>query len=143
MNAAYSLPTNAGYEVIPIIPNVKIIVVDDDRAIRELIVTTLMYCVNRHVLSFSNGLEAWNYIKKSNGIDIVISDVDMPEMNGIELISRIKTHYPDKICIIMSGDESNENPARRTGADVFLTKPFKIGDLFDIVQTYVVDSQRN
>jgi DNA-binding NtrC family response regulator len=129
--------------VIPIIPNVKIIVVDDDSSIRKLIVTALMYCVNRNVLSFDNGLDAWNYIRGSEGIDIVVSDVDMPEMNGIDLLSRIKDHYPDKICIIMSGDESNEKSARQIGADAFLTKPFKIGDLFDIVQTYVVENPRN
>ena len=117
--------------------------VDDDSSIRELIVTALMYCVNRDVLSFNNGLAAWNYLKKSNGIDIVVTDVDMPEMNGIELLSRIKNHYPDKICIIMSGDAANEKSARQIGADAFLTKPFKIRDLFDIVQTYVVESPRN
>jgi len=129
--------------VIPIIPNVKIIVVDDDSSIRKLIVTVLMYCVNRDVLSFGNGLEAWNYIRDSEGIDIVISDVDMPEMDGIELLSRIKDHYPDKVCILMSDDESNEKAARQTGADAFLRKPFKIGDLFDIVQTYVVGTPHN
>jgi DNA-binding NtrC family response regulator len=130
--------------VIPIIPNVKIIVVDDDRSIRKLIVTALMYCVNRNVLSFDNGLDAWNYIRGSDdAADIIVSDVDMPEMNGMELVSRIKSHFPDTICIIMSGDESNEQSAGRAGADAFLMKPFRIGDLFDIVQTYVVGSPRN
>jgi len=130
--------------VIPIIPNVKIIVVDDDRSIRKLIVTALMYCVNRNVLSFDNGLDAWNYIRGSDDrADIIVSDVDMPEMNGMELVSRIKGHFPDTICIIMSGDESNEEPAGRAGADAFLLKPFRISDLFDIVQTYVVGTPRN
>jgi CheY-like chemotaxis protein len=102
-----------------------------------------MYCVNRNVLSFENGLEAWNYINSSDGIDIVVSDVDMPEMDGIELLSRIKDSYPDKICILLSGDVSNEKSAKKMGADVFLAKPFKIVDLFDIVQTYVVGAPHN
>ena len=105
--------------------------------------TALMYCVNRNVLSFDNGLDAWNYIRGSNEIHIIVTDVDMPEMNGIELVSRIKKHYPDMICVIMSGNESNEKPASRAGADAFLIKPFRIGDLFDIVQTYVVGTPRN
>ncbi|MBW1894448.1 MAG: response regulator [Deltaproteobacteria bacterium] len=126
-----------------IIPNVKIVVVDDDSSLRDLIATALMYCVNRNVLSFENGLEAWNYISSSDGIDIVVSDVNMPEMDGIELLSRIKDSYPDKICILMSGDVSNEKSAKKMGADAFLAKPFKISDLFDIVQTYIVGAPHN
>ena len=122
----------------PIIPNVKIAVVDDDRSIRALIVNALMYCVNRDVISFDNGLDAWNHIKKADGIDIIVTDVDMPGINGLELLSRIRKNFPGKVCIVMSGDASNEKSAKEMGADAFLAKPFKINDLFDIVQIYVV-----
>lgn len=126
---------NAG---VAIIPNVKIAVVDDDSSIRKLIVTALMYCVNRDVLSFDGGTAAWDYIKNADGIDIVLTDVEMPDMDGFELVSRVKRHYPDTICVVISGNASNEKAAQDLGADAFLAKPFKINDLFDIVQTYVV-----
>jgi CheY-like chemotaxis protein len=102
-----------------------------------------MYCVNRNVLSFENGMEAWDYLARHGRADIVVADVDMPKMSGFELLSKIKKKFPRKICIIMSGDPSNEKSAKELGADSFLAKPFNLKDLFNIVQTYVAgDTQK-
>ena len=117
--------------------------VEDNKLIRELIVNVFMYCVNRNVLSFENGVEAWDYLASHGRADIVVADVDMPQMNGFELLSKIKKKFPRKICIIMSGDPANEKSAKELGADSFLAKPFNLKDLFDIVQTYVAgDTQK-
>lgn len=113
-------------------------VVDDDTQIRDLTVTALTYCVNRQVMSFDDPLTAWDYIQKGNKVDIVISDVDMPKINGFELMNRVKEKYPDKIFIIMSGVSEYEETSRTQGASAFLAKPFGINDLFDIVQCFVV-----
>jgi len=69
----------------------------------------------------------------------VISDVDMPDMNGFELMDKVRQKDPDKIFIIMSGVSDNEEKSRYEGADAFLAKPFEISDLFGIVQCFVVD----
>ena len=122
-----------------IIPNVTIAVVEDNKLIRELVVNVFMYCVNRDVLSFENGVEAWNYLANQGTADIVVSDVDMPNMNGFELLSKIKERYPNKIFILMSGDPSNEKYAKELGADSFLAKPFNLKDLFNIVQAFVIE----
>jgi len=123
---------------LKIIQDVKIMVVDDDTQIRDLTVTALTYCVNREVMSFEDPLSAWDYIQKGNRVDIVISDVDMPQIDGFELMSRVKQKYPEKIFIIMSGIAAYEEKSRVQGANAFLAKPFGINDLFDIVQHYVV-----
>ncbi len=99
----------------------------------------MSYCVNREVKSFDNGKLAWEYIKNGGEVDIVISDVDMPEMSGFELMEKFRTLYPDKIFIIMSGVLDNESKSQLAGADAFLAKPFEINDLFNIVQCFVVD----
>ncbi len=117
----------------------KIIVVDDDHLIRDLTVTALSYCINREVKSFDSSLEALTYIETGAPVDIIISDVDMPEMNGLELMSRVKKKDPEKIFIIMSGKAAYESKSRLAGASAFLAKPFEINDLFSIVQCYVVD----
>ncbi len=114
-------------------------VVDDDTMIRKLTVTALTYCVNRKVLSFDNPVSALDYIQEGNEVDIVISDVDMPEINGFELMSRVKEKYPDKIFIIMSGVSDYEKTSQAWGANAFLAKPFEINDLFRLVQCFVVD----
>ena len=122
-----------------IINNVKILVVDDDAMIKDLTVTALTYCVNREVKAFDNAKLAWEYIQKGHEVDIVISDVDMPDMNGFELMGKVREKYPDKIFIIMSSVSDNEIKSKRAGADAFLAKPFEINDLFNIVQCFVVD----
>ena len=121
------------------INNVKILVVDDDLLVKDLTVTALTYCVNREVKSFENGRLAWDYIRGGGEVDIVISDVDMPDMNGFELMAKVKEKDPDKIFIIMSGVSDNEKLSTLAGADAFLAKPFEINDLFSIVQYFVVN----
>lgn len=117
----------------------KILVVDDDHLIRDLTATALSYCVNREVKSFDSSRTAWEYIRSGNDVDIVISDVDMPDMNGFELLARVRELYPDLLFILMSGEEENASRSRTSGASAFLSKPFEISDLFNIVQCYVVD----
>lgn len=117
----------------------KIVVVDDDDLIRNLTVTALSYCVNREVKSFDSSLQALAYIETGAPVDIVISDVDMPDMDGLELMCRIKEKDPEKVVIIMSGVAAHESKSRLAGAAAFLAKPFEINDLFNIVQYYVVD----
>jgi DNA-binding NtrC family response regulator len=121
--------------------NVKFVVVDDDKLIRDFVTSVLMFSVNREVRSFSNGLSAWDYIEVPDNADIIVSDVDMPEMTGFELLAKIKKTNPEKKCIIMSGDPGNETAAKRLGADAFLAKPFSVDDLFEIVDTFVVGSE--
>jgi len=99
----------------------------------------LTYCVNREVKSFDNGRLAWEYINTGGEVDIVISDVDMPEMNGFELMEKFREKYPDKIFILMSGVSDNERKSQTARADAFLAKPFEINDLFAIIQCFVVD----
>jgi len=123
-------------------PNVKIAVVDDDRLTRNLVANALMYCVNRDVLSFEDCFSALAYLDADeDSIDIIVSDVDMPEMSGLALLGSIKKKWPSKICVIMSENLANEKSASDLGADAFLAKPFKVTDLFKIVQEYIVDAE--
>jgi DNA-binding NtrC family response regulator len=114
-------------------------VVDDDPMTRDFTVDVLAYSVNREVKSFGNGVDAWSYIKDPESADIIVSEVDMPQMDGLELLKRVKSEYPQKICILMSSQPAHETAARQSGADAFLAKPFDINDLFEIVQNFVVE----
>jgi DNA-binding NtrC family response regulator len=113
-------------------PNIAVI--DDDKQMRDLIIQILNLHKNCNVFSFENGSLAWEYLKKDLDLDVILSDTDMPEMNGFELLSRIKGRYPKKIFILMSGDPSNAKAAKELGADVFLEKPFEMADLFKALQ---------
>jgi CheY-like chemotaxis protein len=122
------------------IQNVKIVVVDKDKLVREFTVDVLEFCVNREVVAFDNGSDAWDYIKSPDNAHVIISDAEVPIMNGFDLLKNIKETFPEKICIIMSHNYKNEKVAKELGADAFLAKPFYIDELFELVQQYVVAS---
>ena len=62
-----------------IIANVKITVIDEDVIVREFIVSTLMYSVNRDVLTFDNGFDAWVYFEEAGFPDMIVADVNLQE----------------------------------------------------------------
>jgi CheY-like chemotaxis protein len=120
------------------IQNVKIVVVDKDKLVRDFTVDVLEFCVNREVLGFDNGGDAWDFIQKPENAHVIIADAELSIMNGFDLLKNIKTEFPEKICIIMSHKYQNEKVAKELGADAFLAKPFYIDELFELVQKYVV-----
>lgn len=122
-----------------IIPNVKIAVVENEQLTREFIVTVMMYSVNRKVLSFENAEDLRALIRAGDKIDIVLTDVDLPGTNGLELLKFIKTQSSDTLVIAMSANPAVEEDARQMAADAFLAKPFSLQDLFNIVQHFIVD----
>jgi len=120
------------------IANVKIAVVDGDLLVRDFVSTVLMYCVNRDVLSFDNGMAAWRYIEGDDSPDIIISEVDVSGLNGFELLARFKAKHPTKKCLLMSANPDDEKIARDSGADAFLAKPVSVNDLFRVVEAFFV-----
>ena len=120
------------------ITNVKIAVVDGDLLVRDFVSTVLMYCVNRDVLSFDNGMAAWRYIEGADSPDIIISEVDVSGLNGFELLTKFKAKHPTKKCLLMSANPDDEQIARDSGADAFLAKPVSVSDLFRVVEAFVV-----
>ena len=123
------------------IPNVQIAVVEDDQLVRDFVVDALEFSTNRKIFTFDSGFAAWQHIQSARTIHIVFADVHVPDMDGLELTARIKAARPDVICILASGNPSDEHAAMDAGADAFLLKPYGINDLFALVQTFVVQDE--
>lgn len=85
-----------------------------------------------HVLTARNGQQAWNLIQKEE-LDIVISDVMMPVMDGMELTRKIKgsEDFGQLPVILLTAKTQNEdrNEAYEVGADAYITKPVRLQDL--------------
>ena len=120
------------------ISNVKIAVIEGDLLVRDFVTTVLMYCVNRDVLSFDNGMAAWNYVQTIDSPDIIISEVAVSGMNGFEFLTKFKAKHPTKKCLLMSANPEDKKLAGSSGADAFLAKPVNVNDLFKVVETFVV-----
>ena len=122
-----------------IIPNVKIAVIDEDVIIRDFVVSTLMYSVNRDVLKFDNGFDAWVHFEENGFPDIIVADVNLEEIDGLTLLKKVKTASAKTIVVMISDKPENEILVKEAAADAFLAKPFGVNALFEIVQKFVVE----
>lgn len=114
--------------------SIKVMAVDDNAIYRKIISTILEEIDNvRHVETAPNGRVALNFIEKDRP-DLVILDIEMPELNGIETLKIIKDKYPD-IGVIMASSVTNIDDTDATikalelGAIDFIPKPQKSNDM--------------
>ncbi len=109
----------------------KILVVDDEQDMQTLFEQRFRKEIRNGELSFAfanSGEQALIYLNEHNHEAVLIlSDINMPGMSGLELLQQIKQQYSKPPPIVMMitayGDEENYNRAMQLGADDFLTKP--------------------
>jgi len=108
----------------------KILVVDDEEAIRE-VVSTLLEAQGYDCSTVSNGLHAREYLEK-NSVDLVLSDMSMPEMDGLSLLEWERKHVPDIPVIMVTAmhELSTALNAIRLGAYDYILKPFEKDQLY-------------
>ena len=107
----------------------NVLVVDDNNCIREIL-TALLSQRGYRCESAANGIEAMQKVRQSN-FDAVITDLQMPEMDGIVLTRELRQHFSDLPVMIMTGqpDDSVVESAMSAGAKEFVSKPFEISEL--------------
>lgn len=112
-----------------------ILVVEDDLNLRESIVSTLKL-ESYNVLNGQNGIDAKNIIAQHK-VDLIITDIRMPKMHGIELLHHIKKKKEQIPVIFMTGfsDILEITEAYDMGASGFLTKPFNVETLFENIKS--------
>ncbi|MGB9639399.1 MAG: response regulator [Anaerolineales bacterium] len=112
---------------------IKILVIDDEQGIREGTKRALSP-EGYQVDTAENGDQGLELIQKNN-YDLVLLDVMMPGISGIELIEKIHQVDPETVCIIITGYATVEMAVRaiKEGAYDFLTKPFTVDDLLIVV----------
>lgn len=110
---------------------VNVLVVDDDPAI--VVLLSELFCEVTglcRVMTACNGLEALKVIESSR-VDVVLTDLNMPVMDGFALISHIRTTNPDMPVIVMtgSGDKDTAQKLADLGIDRYRLKPFSLRSL--------------
>ena len=112
----------------------KILVVDDDRRINELMVD-IFTMEGFDVLCAFDGEEAIEILDKVEDIDVIILDIMMPKIDGWDCLAYIKTHFDVKVIMLTAlGDEEYEVRGIRSGADDYISKPFKRAILLERVK---------
>jgi CheY-like chemotaxis protein len=114
----------------------KIIVVDDEKDVQILFQQKFRKEIRSGMIQFHfafSGEEGLQYLQINGTTDIylILSDINMPGMNGLELLKKIKTDYPGLMVYMITayGDEHNYREAVAQGCDDYLTKPLNFGDL--------------
>jgi DNA-binding response OmpR family regulator len=113
----------------------KILVIDDNEDVLTTI-TQFLTQKNFDVLSASNGLDALKQceIEKEN-IDLIITDLVMPSISGVAIISIVKEKYPKIPIIAITGwGEHPESLAAEAKADTVMEKPFDLSELHDKIE---------
>lgn len=112
----------------------KILVVDDEADLELLINMNFRKEIRKGIYAFEfarNGREALQQLEKHPDIEVVLSDINMPEMDGLSLLAKINELYPLIRTVIISayGDTANIRTALNRGAFDFITKPVDLEDL--------------
>jgi CheY-like chemotaxis protein len=121
----------------------RILVVDDNDQIREML-RLLLEQAGHEVLEAANGKLAMNLLKKEQA-DLIITDIIMPEMEGIDLIMAIRSIHPRAKIIAISGGGRIDprvclNMADKLGADRILQKPFSRSSILAMAAELFTDA---
>ncbi len=119
----------------------KILIAEDSQTMRSLIASTISVMGDYELIEAANGFEALRILPREK-VDLVITDINMPDINGLELISFIKNNpnYKDTPLFIISteGSDKDREKGLSLGADAYLVKPFNPEELQALIRRYLV-----
>lgn len=122
----------------------RILVVDDEPFLRRIL-TYLLTGAGHQVECAADGEEAWARLAGTDLPDLLITDLMMPGLSGIDLVRKLRHERQfDKPVLILTarGQRVDEDDARASGADAFMTKPFRSQELLARVGSLLPAEER-
>lgn len=120
----------------------RIIVVDDEPHMVEFLKQALTR-KGYDAIAHTGGVEALKYLE-THEADLLLTDYKMPKMLGIELIEKVKTQFPQMGVIMMTAYGTIESAVKalKLGASDYITKPFSIEDIYEVIEEYFKSKAR-
>jgi two-component system chemotaxis response regulator CheY len=113
----------------------RILVIEDDEPLRALLAK--IFGKHYEVIVINNGFDAWCWLAEGNRPDLIVSDINMPMLDGLELLENLSNSglYKDIPVIILTGikDATKQKECLNLGAQAFIDKPFEPRMLLDTV----------
>lgn len=111
----------------------RIIAIDDNQT--NIILLEKLLNPRYQIIGFTNSIKAWEYIQK-NSIDIILADMVMPCMSGLDLLKKVKEIHPGIPFIIISAYDKKKyiHEAHKLGAYRYLVKPFNPLEFIDFIE---------
>ena len=119
------------------IKNLKVLIVEDD-AISKLLITIAVKPFSREIIKVSTGIEAIEACRKNPDIDLVMMDINMPEMGGYEATNEIREFNKNLVIIAQTanGMQSDHDKAIAAGCTDYISKPINITTLSTLICKY-------
>ena len=117
----------------------NILVADDEALMRGLLTSFLINECNHKAIKSQDGKEALREFKlHANDIDIVFLDIEMPKMDGLETLEKIRAINPDAYVVILGGAGYMENVKKAIAAGVngFIVKPYNNNKILEAIENY-------
>ncbi|HPY86725.1 MAG TPA: response regulator [Spirochaetota bacterium] len=117
-----------------------IFVVDDSTVLRSIVKTALASFDYDEIIEAKDGEDAWEKIKTmQKKIDLFILDINMPKLNGLQLLERIRAEDKKTPVIILTTESDKDKmiEAKKLGATGWIIKPFDKGKLIQIVDMLI------
>jgi CheY-like chemotaxis protein len=115
----------------------RILVVEDSSLVQSIVKVALRRYEKLHVASASNGVEALASIARDGEPDLVLLDINMPQMSGLELLDELRASgVVPRVPVIIVSTESEPDDVKRgldAGARAYLKKPFRTDDLCKVI----------
>jgi DNA-binding NtrC family response regulator len=126
---------NGGVRILP----TSILIVDDDTGVRNML-SSVLNDEGYLVEAVENGKEAIKACEKSM-FDAALIDIELPDMKGTELLSKLKKAQPKMIRIIITGHPSLESAMKAVNerADGYVLKPIEVTELLDMIRKLLTD----
>ncbi len=106
----------------------KLLVVDDSSTMRRIIKNTLQRLGHKDILEGGDGVEGWSVLDSNPDVDMLITDWNMPEMNGLELVKKVRADARFKdlpiIMVTTEGGKAEVITALKAGVNNYIVKPF-------------------
>ncbi len=115
----------------------QILIVDDNPHMTSLLAETLEFFEYKGIAA-RDGEDALHKLKEDS-FDMVITDLRMPKMGGMDLLRTIKDKFPDLPVVVITGfgSDSSKIDAFSAQADGFLSKPFKVDEIQDLLRKHL------
>lgn len=117
--------------------DIRFLVVEDSPTMRQLITFSLKRIPNSKIVEASDGVDALKKLKE-NRFDLIVSDINMPLMDGLKLVSMIRNDpaYRSTPIVIVTteGSQTDREKGLALGANAYLSKPIQTNELLKIVK---------
>ena len=115
----------------------KVVLVVEDNEISYKLIFAVLSQVKVFVVHATNGRQAIEMCGSNDSFDLVLMDMQMPEVNGLEATKKIKLINPNLPVVATTANtfDEDEVACRKAGCDAFLTKPLQFRKLFELMQS--------